>query len=78
MEWIPVNKKLPKDGQDCIVTSFGLIRLATYASDLFEVDEYDFNQQKGKAGFFDYDNEYGFYELDSVTAWIPLPEPYRK
>ena len=44
--WIPVDKELPEDGTKCLVTQkFGRVRhvsKATYACDLYKVNQYDF------------------------------------
>ena len=46
--------------------------------DLYQIDEYDFNDKKGQKGWFYCDHEYGYYcEDNSVYAWMPLPEPCR-
>lgn len=33
--------------------------------------------KKGISGWCEYDSEYGWYIDDKVTAWMPLPEPYK-
>lgn len=25
----------------------------------------------------EYDSDYGYGDMDGITAWMPLPEPYR-
>ena len=75
--WIPVSERLPDDRKDCIVTfKDGYVDTMCYASDLYKVDEFDFYEKKGKAGWYDYDSEWGYYSRDDVVAWMPLPEPY--
>lgn len=44
--------------------------IAYYAHDL-----YDFCGKKGKGGWFDYDFEYGYCEINNVMYWMELPEP---
>lgn len=53
-EWIPVSKRLPEDGELCIVSAAknSIVMTCPYS-------EINFKQ-------------YG------VTAWQPLPEPYRE
>jgi len=61
--WIPVSKTLPEEGVQVLVTD-DAGGLAT-----IDVD----------CGYFD--EEYGRFEWfhsQNVTAWMPLPEPYRK
>ena len=79
--WIPVDKELPEDGTKCLVTQkFGRVRhvsKATYACDLYKVNQYDFCDKKNTAGFYYFDDEYGYVEALGVTAWMPEPEPYQ-
>ena len=79
-EWIPVDKELPEDRTKCLVTQkFGRVRQvskATYACDLYKVNQYDFCDKKNTAGFYYFDDEYGYVEALGVTAWMPEPEPY--
>lgn len=82
-DWIPVNGTRPKDRQKCLVTVgyFGskggrLVKIGTYSKGLYEINEYDFCDKKGKAGWYDFDSEYGYYEILDVKAWKPLDEPY--
>lgn len=78
-KWIPVSERLPDDRKDCIVTfKDGCVDTMYYASDLYKVDDYDFYAKKGKAGWYDYDSEWGYYSRDDVVAWMPLPEPYKE
>lgn len=75
--WIPVDEGRPKDGTDCLVTySHGWVEIATFAEDLYEVDEYNFHDKRGVEGWFYLDDEYGYQEYSDVIAWQPLPEPY--
>lgn len=77
-EWIPVSERLPEERKKCLVTfRGGYVGIMCYASDLYGVDEYDFCDEKGKAGWYDYDRELGHYSRDDVIAWMPLPEPYK-
>ena len=74
-EWIDVNDRLPeKDGEYLVIIgSYSKYRkIASYAHDLFEVDDYDFNS--GDTGWFDYDGEVGYYKVRNVLAWTELPE----
>ena len=77
-EWIPVSERLPDDRKKCLVTfKGGYVGIMCYASNLYGVDEYDFCDEKGMAGWFDYDRELGHYSRDDVIAWLPLPTPYK-
>ena len=65
-EWIPVSKRLPKDEQEVLIT-------------------YKINVKHHVwSGIWDelhcrfYDKKYRNYmSVDSVIAWMPLPEPYK-
>lgn len=80
--WIPVSERLPeKDGKYLVtMRSFcGLpqrIEVLHFATDLHKIDKFDF--QAHKCGFYGSDAEWGYYEVDDVIAWMPLPEPYKE
>jgi hypothetical protein len=72
------SERLPDEWEKCLVTfRGGYVGIMCYASDLYGVDEYDFCDEKGMAGWFDYDRELGHYSRDDVIAWLPLPTPYK-
>lgn len=48
-------------------------RILDYAKDLYEVDDWDFNDKKGKPGWYDYDSEWGYSEIENVAFWAELP-----
>ena len=81
-EWIPVSERLPEKRGDYLVTQkatftdYVYISVAGYALNLHDVDEYDFADKK-RPGWYEYDSEWGYHELDDVLAWMPLPEPYK-
>lgn len=82
--WIPVTERLPDKGGDYLVSKtfhYGkltqrFIMVAVYALNLREVDRYTFREDR--PGWYDIDSEYGAYEVDNITAWMPLPEPYKE
>ena len=77
-KWIPVSERLPDERKNCLVTfKDGYVGIMCYALDLYRVDEYDFCTKKGKAGWYEYDSEWGYYSRDDIVAWMPLPEPYK-
>ena len=77
-EWIPVTERLPlEDGRYLVtINYFGdrqRINIRCFAKDGEAVDEYDLAGQKYVWYF--YDSEYGYVSTDSVTNWMPLPQP---
>lgn len=80
--WIPVWERAPeKKGtylvtQKATFTDYVYINVISYALNLHDVDEYDFADKK-RPGWYEYDIEWGYRELDDVIAWMPLPEPYK-
>ncbi len=81
-DWISCKDRQPDKNGRYLVTQkcFGVVRveILSYAKDLYEVDEYDFSEQKGKAGWYDYHDEYGYYSVDNVAAWMELPKEYEE
>lgn len=84
--WNKVEEKLPeKKGKyltwrkawhkACFEYGYGYYSVDSFSFDLSTID--DFDMQKKKAGFFNYDSEYGYYEV-FPTYWTELPEPPRE
>ena len=84
-KWISVSEKLPKKSGEYLCTlqignDMRIVKMISFAKNLYKIDRFDFYEKKGKAGFFDFDNNYGFYEISNVIAWdkeFKLPDPYR-
>lgn len=83
-QWIPTKVRSPdKDGY-YLVTIKGLgtnndyIHIYKFAKDLNKVNRDDFRVKKGASGWYSYDSEYGYYSVNGVTAWMPLPEVYKE
>ncbi len=74
--------KPKKDGRYLVVTTINWntikddikyhIQISNFAKNLYEVDKYDFPNDK-RSGWYKYDSEYGYYEIDNVIAWTELP-----
>ena len=77
--WVPCGKQLPKDDRkDYIVQRVsGSIDIVGFTKDAYKLDKYVFAEYKGKkkALFYNYDSEYGYYEIECV-AWMLLPQKY--
>ena len=72
-KWVSVKDKLPKKNNDylCVLNTH-TISVCSFAHNLKKVDKYDFDAKK--SGWYDYDSEWGYYEITNVTHWMPLPE----
>lgn len=81
VEWISVKERLPKKNGEylCYRDRYygNPIEICSFATNLYEVDEYDFEDEK-RAGWYYYDSEYGYCETSSVTHWMPLPDAPQK
>ena len=79
-DWIPVKEKPPEKPGHYLTASDApagfpkLIRILMFVKDLHETDPCNF-RGKHRPGWVDWDDEYGYYEYDAVTHWMPLPEP---
>ena len=77
-EWISVKDRLPeKDGAYLVTTnSFGdlqSVKFRWFAKDGENVDAYDLAGQKDV--WYLYDSECGYVSINSVTHWMPIPQP---
>lgn len=71
-KWIPVSERLPEKNMACLVSvgKFHITQIAMYSDLMQTIDHKTFHQGNyGKKGFKDI-TEY-------VTAWMPLPTPYK-
>ena len=79
-KWTPTSDGLPKeDGTYLCQINYGhheLFEVLSFSTNLYEVDEYDFCDIN-RAGFYDFDSEWGYYEVHNVVAWQSLPTLYK-
>ena len=68
--WIPVEERLPEEDTIVLLTVSGLYSCITF-SDAIELGNLCSDGSWFIEGYPDWDNP-------EVTAWMPLPEPYRK
>ena len=52
-------------------------KILDYSKDLYNVDDFDFCNKKGKPGWYEYDSEFGYFEVNNVAFWTELP-PFPK
>ena len=71
------HKEPPKKGGRYLVWWRDRVKIANYADNLYRVDKYDFEGKK-RAGWYNYDGEYGYYELENVLRWQELPSDYKE
>ena len=80
--WIPCNERQPEEDGEYLVT----LRWSDYpnnvdtlhfTNDLSSVDGVGYAGEK-RPGWYEYDSDYGCYEIDNVIAWMPRPEPYKE
>ena len=80
-KWISVSEKVPENNGTYLVTlkyfNHNSIDIMSYAENLSKIDEFDFCGVN-RAGWYDYDSECGYYEVDRVIAWMPLPSMYEE
>lgn len=78
-KWIPCSEGLPTEDGEYLCqtkTTFGTHMIVyKFAKNLYKVNRYDFNKRDG-AGFYSSDAEWGYYKVNDVVAWMPLPHPY--
>ena len=70
--WIPVTERLPE--AHCVIVTYKdgddyFVRQLYYGKAYFDCSS--------KVCFYDSDSEYGDIEYRGVTAWMPLPAPYK-
>ena len=57
----------------CKYTGTYYYTILEYALSLQEVDDFDF-AEKNRPGWYDYDSEWGYYEIGSVVYYTSLPK----
>lgn len=77
-KWIPVTERLPDVDGRYLCFHRGAyanwMQSVQFAKDARKFDEYAFKKQWENKWLL-YDSEYGYYAVDSITHWMPLPEP---
>ena len=68
--WISVTERLPEEGCGVLATVNGKHNNTTFI-DALEIAEYDSDEGWIIEGYLDWINP-------DVTAWMPLPEPYKE
>lgn len=75
-KWINVNEKLPdEDGKylvNYVAFNFQSMKVMRFTKDLHSVDDYKFRNEH-RPGWYECDDEVGYFENTGVTHWMPLP-----
>lgn len=80
MQWFNARTNPPtEEGKYLCITRFDEFKTVPpfynvydYSLNLESVDEFDFNGEK-RPGWYDYDGEWGYWEIERVNYWMPLP-----
>lgn len=80
--WIPCNERQPEEDGEYLVTLRwdnypNGVETLHFTNDLSSVDRVGYAGEK-RPGWYEYDSDYGCYEIDNVIAWMPRPEPYKE
>lgn len=80
--WILCNERQPEEDGEYIVTLRwdnypNSVETLHFTNDLSSVDGVGYAGEK-RPGWYEYDSDYGCYEIDNVIAWMPRPEPYKE
>lgn len=78
-KWIKSSDGLPKKNGRylCVTKSFNGLRhyeVYGFSKNLYKTSWIDFGDKKGVPGFYGNDGEYGFFVVDCVEAWMPIPK----
>lgn len=86
--WIKCSDRLPDYEGEYLITKLLLdepkTSICCFTKDLYALDDltfykYRYKRKTNRAGWYDYDGEYGmFYGIDDVIAWQELPKPYKE
>ena len=80
-KWTPVSEPPREDGEYLVTLKVlkdsNYIDKISYSHNLYSIDSFDFADKK-RPGWYDYSSEWGYYEMNNVVAWMPLPETYKE
>ena len=69
-DWIPCSERLPEEGDKVIITTrSGNVTAGIYTKNYEQ--RFGFGKKEG------FTCDICFIYLESVVAWLPLPEPYK-
>lgn len=76
---LDLNGYPDKDGEYLVVKDVfrkPMVDLVGFVKDLHKLCDYDFPNEKGVPGFYEYSSEYGYYSYDKndIICWTEVPE----
>lgn len=77
--WIKFSKQPPKENDKylCAVRPsyypLFYFSILAFTHNLYSVDNVKFKNKKRKSGWYAFDSDLGYYEVDNVEYWMPLP-----
>lgn len=80
-EWIPVKERLPDSNMRCLVSIYSpkfndcFVTKAGYLTDLAEWDP---DQTEHISCWIVITEDFQYYIMDNVVAWMPFPKPYEE
>lgn len=75
VRWIPIEEGLPEEaGSYLVVTNFYYgpsVSIVGFSTNRHGICDFDLKDLG--AGFYGYDTDYGYYPVDDVLYWMPIP-----
>jgi len=78
--WLPYPEYKPTEEKQYLVTrklttDRKIVTVQDWSNNLYKKDPADFFREQNRPGWYDYDSEWGYYEVTNVIGWQPAPEP---
>lgn len=75
-KWTPASNPPKVKGKYLVIIkcpTLTSIDIIYYSLNLYQLDKYDFYDKK-RPGWYNYNSEFGYYEVSNIIAWSPLPD----
>ena len=78
--WMPYPEYKPTEEKQYLVTqqitsTRKIISLRGWSNNLYKKDPCDFFKDQDRPGWYDYDSEWGYFEVPNVIGWQEAPDP---